>query len=385
MAQGEIQRYPVGIQTFSDIREKGFVYIDKTDLIYRLLEFVPKYAFLSRPRRFGKTLLLSTMQAYFEGRRDLFRGLAIEKLEEKWDERPVLRLDLSTARARDPQGLITQVGRVLEDNASRFGLELKEETLGSRLRTLIERAHEQSGKQVVVLVDEYDTPFLSVVDDPDLLEEFRQIMREFFVSLKACDDHLDFVFLTGITKFSQLSIFSELNNLVDISMNPQFAALCGITQQELEERLAPGVEALADDLGITVEEAFAELKKQYDGYHFCMPSPDIYNPFSLLYALLERQIGSYWFGTGTPTSLIRLLRAYKWSIADLDGCVARAPEFDVPTESMTSPLPMFYQSGYLTVQEYDARRKAFVLGLPNQEVSQGLAESLIAYYGDEQI
>lgn len=160
-------------------------------------------------------------------------------------------------------------------------------------------------------MDEYDTPFLSVVDDPDLLEQFRQVMREFFVSLKACDDHLDFVFLTGITRFSQLSIFSELNNLVDISMNPQFAALCGITQQELEEQLAPGVEALAHDLGVTVEEAFAELKKQYDGYHFCMPSPDIYNPFSLLYALLERQIGSYWFGTGTPTSLIRLLRAYR--------------------------------------------------------------------------
>ena len=232
---------------------------------------------------------------------------------------------------------------------------------------------------------EYDTPFLNVVDDPDLLEQFRQVVREFFVSLKACDDHLDFVFLTGITKFSQLSIFGELNNLVDISMNPQFAALCGITQQELEEQLAPGVEALAHDLVVTVEEAFAELKKQYGGYHFCMPSPDIYNPFSLLYALLERQIGSYWFGTGTPASLIRLLRLYRWSIANHDGFVGRASEFDASTESMGSSLPMFYQSGYLTIQEYDAHRKAFMLGLPNQEVSQGLAESLIAHYGDEQI
>ena len=374
-------RYPVGMQTFADIRRRGMLYIDKTAYVWRLAHEAGKAFFLSRPRRFGKSLLISTMQSYFEGRRELFGGLAVEDLETVWETYPVIRIDMSTVKPTDVEGPKSRLSSLLGSIERRFGLERCDEMPGARLQSIIERVAEASGKQVVVLVDEYDAPLLNVVDDSVQLERFRQVMREFFIPLKACDEFLRFVFLTGITKFSQLSIFSELNNLRNISMEPAFAAVCGITDDELHGKMASDVANLAARLGITVGEAFARLRDHYDGYHFSWPSPDIYNPFSLLSAFAKGDIGSWWFETGTPSSLVRLVAANGWDIADMEEREALESGFDVPTESMDTPLPMLYQGGYLTIKSYDAESRVYTLGIPNVEVSRGLSEGLVAAAG----
>lgn len=376
-----VNNYPVGVQTFEDIRRRELLYVDKTAYIWDLAHQGGKAFFLSRPRRFGKSLLISTMQAYFEGRCDLFQGLAIDRLETAWEARPVIRLDLSTVKTRDVEGLMSHLSFQLKMQEDRFGIARSEELPGPRLQALIQQVVEDTGKQAVILVDEYDAPLLNVVDEPELLEQFRQIMREFYIPLKACDADLDFVFLTGITKFSQLSIFSELNNLRNISMEPAFAAICGITEEELTGQMAQDIEKLAKKLGLTAEETFAELKALYDGYHFCGESPDIYNPFSLLNAFAAGSLGSYWFGSGTPTALLRLMDAYGWTAADLMNCEADADEFDAPTEVLDNPLPMLYQAGYLTIKSYDAGGMSYVLGVPNREVARGLAGGIVKYAG----
>lgn len=373
------RRYPVGVQTFEDVRTNFDGYVDKTGYVYRLATSPGKTFFLSRPRRFGKSLLLSTMQAYFEGRRELFGGLAIEKLETAWESHPVIRLDLSTVKTRDIGELRALLDFLLSRCENEFGCDPNAQTPGSRLFGLIQRAHNQSGKQVIVLVDEYDAPLLNVVDDPDKLQAFREVMREFYAPLKACDAWLRFVFLTGITKFSQLSIFSELNNLQNISMDSEFAAICGISEQELVGQMSLDVDLLAVRLGIGREDALGRLKDYYDGYHFVPGSPDLYNPFSLLSAFARGRIDPYWFGSGTPTSLIAMLKTYGWELADLEGCEAAASEFDAPTESMDTPLPMLYQAGYLTIKAYDDASLTYTLGIPNREVRQGLAESLVRH------
>ena len=377
-----INNYPVGVQTFADIRQRELLYIDKTSYIWELAHQGGKAFFLSRPRRFGKSLLISTMQAYFEGRRELFRGLAIDQLETTWESRPVIRLDMSTVKVRDVEELEARIGDILRSLEKQFveGQPLAG-TLGGRFQALIERVAQDAGKHVVVLVDEYDAPLLNVVDEPELLEQFRQIMRSFYIPLKACDANLKFVFLTGITKFSQLSIFSELNNLRNISMEPAYAAICGITEEELTTQMAGDIEKLAEKLNLTAEETFAELKELYDGYHFCGESPDIYNPFSLLSAFAAGSLGSYWFGSGTPTALLRLMDAYGWTAADLAMCEADEDEFDAPTESLDSPLPMLYQAGYLTIKSYDAGGMSYVLGVPNREVARGLSGGIIKHVG----
>lgn len=306
MAVSSERRYPVGIQTFSEIREHSYVYIDKTALVYRLAHESGKAFFLSRPRRFGKSLLVSTMQSYFEGRKELFEGLEVASLESDWTSYPVFRIDLSIIKTKSVDELRAGLSEVLQRLERRFGAD-GATTLGGRLHSLIEHAHEQSGRRVVVLVDEYDAPLLNVIDDPHLLEPVREVMREFFMPLKACDEHLRFVFLTGITKFSQLSIFSELNNLRDISMEPAYAALCGITQDELMGEMRQDIELLAKRMGERADSVAARLKDHFDGYHFCEPSPDIYNPFSSLYALAQGEIGSYWYASGTPTFLLQLI------------------------------------------------------------------------------
>ena len=373
------RRYPVGIQTFSEIREIGYIYVDKTDLIWRLAHENGKAFFLSRPRRFGKSLLISTMQAYFEGRRELFEGLAIERLETEWEELPVIRLDLSTVKTRDVGQLRSMLDSIMHGQETRHGVERVDELPGNRLSTLIHAARVQTGKRVVVLVDEYDAPLLNVIDDPVLLDQFRQVMRGFYIPLKACDADLRLVFLTGITKFSQLSIFSELNNLRNISMDPDYAAICGITEEELSGFMAPDVRRLSERMGMTYDETFARLKRQYDGYHFTEPSPDIYNPFSLLNAFASGLIKSYWFGSGTPTSLIELVRSYGWQITDLEEQSILEEDFDAPTESMESPLPMLYQAGYLTIKDGDPLTGVYTLGIPNQEVSRGLSMGLVRH------
>lgn len=378
MAQELINRYPVGVQSFDDIRRRDLVYVDKTAYVWDLAHQGGKAFFLSRPRRFGKSLLISTMQAYFEGRRELFEGLAIGGLETEWKPSPVIRLDMSMVKPTSVEGLVAQLDDLLRGVEQLVtGGERLAGTPGGRLAALIRHAAAGRPASVVVLVDEYDAPLLNVIDDEVLLDQFRQVMREFYIPLKACDEHLRFVFLTGITKFSQLSIFSELNNLNNISMEPRYAAICGISEEELYEQLADGISALAERLGVTAEEALARLKDYYDGYHFCGDSPDIYNPFSLVTAFAKERVGSYWFASGTPSSLIRLIAARGWQIVDLEGRDALESDFDLPTESMDTPLPMLYQAGYLTIKDYDPEAGVYTLGIPNREVSRGLSESLV--------
>ncbi len=372
-------RYPVGIQTFEKIREEGYLYVDKTRYIYDLAHGSGSTYFLSRPRRFGKSLLLSTMQAYFEGRRELFEGLALAGLETEWESHPAIRIDLSTIKTESTEQLLQLLDFALSRHEGVWGRDPKAQTPGSRLMALISAANRQTGKPVVVLVDEYDAPLLNVAHDEALLHEFRLAMREFFAPLKACDEMLRFVMLTGITKFSQLSIFSELNNLTNLTMLPQFAGICGITQDELEGQMAGDVAGLAATLGLDASEALALLKANYDGYHFCEDSPDIYNPFSLLSALASGKLGSYWFGSGTPTVLVNLLRENAWEVGDFEGVEAFVSEFEVPTESMQTPLPMLYQSGYLTIKSYDRLSDSYTLGVPNAEVAQGLSGALAAH------
>lgn len=381
---GKRLRYPVGIQTFSEIRTNGYVYVDKTPYIYDLVHWSGKAFFLNRPRRFGKSLLISTMQAYFEGRCDLFEGLAIVGLEGgEWESHPVIRVDLSMVKTTDAGQLVELLDYTLAQIEKVWGRDPDANTPGSRLYGLINAVHGRTGKQVVVLVDEYDAPLLNVTHDAEKLQAFREVMREFYAPLKACDEILRFVFLSGITKFSQMSIFSELNNLTNISMLPQFAGICGITEEEMTTQMAEGVQAFANGLGVSYDEAFAQLKTNYDGYHFSKVSPDIYNPFSLLSALANTDVSAYWFSSGTPSFLIKLLETRGWDIAGLEGSVARALEFDAPAERLTSPLPMLYQGGYLTIKGYNPRRDSYTLGIPNEEVRRGLSERLVQHAAPE--
>ena len=381
MERQQLQRCPVGIQTFSKLREEDYLYVDKTDLIYQLTHGASQYVFLSRPRRFGKSLLVSTLEAYFQGRKELFKGLAIERLEREWTSYPVLRFDMSTAKHLDKPNLELELSNKLTQYEAVYGKGAPDEVNpNQRLRGLIERAYQQTGRQVVVLIDEYDAPLLDVVHEERDLNALRHVMRNFYSPLKACDPYLRFVFLTGITKFSQLSIFSELNNIKNISMDDTYAALCGITQEELLTTLSPYVDRFAEKLNISREETISMLRQKYDGYHFTGFSPDIFNPYSLLNAFVDSKFIDYWFGSGTPTYLIEMLKKFDvlpTQIAEMD-CFA--DEFDAPTDRLTSVVPLFYQSGYLTIKEYDPLLQIYHLGIPNQEVRIGLMKSLIPYY-----
>lgn len=374
------QLYPVGIQTFSDIRENNYLYIDKTEYVYRLTHSVAKYIFLSRPRRFGKSLLTSTLHSYFEGRNNLFKGLAIEKLEKEWAKYPVLHFDMSTAKHVTKEALVSELERKLSIYEQVYGRGVNDKKINQRLEGVIQRAHEQTGRKVVVLIDEYDAPLLDVVHEELHLNELRNVMRNFYSPLKACDPYLRFVFLTGITKFSQLSIFSELNNIKNISMLPEYAAICGITQTEMEECMQPGIRKIADAKGTDYEGALQLLKNNYDGYHFTMPSPDIYNPFSLLNAFSDGQLNSYWFGSGTPTYLIEMLKKFHVIPQKLDNIEVLSSSFDAPTQSLTSATPLLYQSGYVTIKDYDPETELYTLSIPNKEVRIGLMNSLLPEY-----
>ena len=376
------RRYPIGIQTFSEIREKNYIYIDKTEYVYRMANGVAKYLFLSRPRRFGKSLLTSTLHSYFAGRRDLFGGLAIERLEKDWAEYPVLHFDMSTAKHVDRQALLGELSRKLSVYERVYGRADDDVEVNQRLQGLIEHAHAQTGRQVVVLIDEYDAPLLDVMHEEDNLPVLRNVMRNFYSPLKACDPHLRFVFLTGITKFSQLSIFSELNNIKNITMLPEYAAVCGISSDELATQMGADVELLAGRLGVTPLEAAARLRDRYDGYHFAMPSPDIYNPFSLMNAFADGRLNSYWFGSGTPTYLIEMLRKYGVAPQQIGSRTCQAEDFDAPTERMADITPLLYQSGYITIKDYDADAELYTLDIPNTEVRVGLMRSLLGNYVD---
>ena len=371
--------YPIGIQTFSEIREKNYLYIDKTEYVYRMTHFA-KYVFLSRPRRFGKSLLASTLHSYFSGRKDLFQGLAMERLEKEWIEYPVLHFDMSMAKHVDKGRLERLLDFMLSDYERTFGLDPTAGDANLRLTRLIKCAYEKTGRQVVVLIDEYDAPLLDVVHEKENLGVLRNIMRNFYSPLKACDPYLKYVFLTGITKFSQLSIFSELNNIKNISMDEPYAAICGITEDEMLTQMKEDMERLAAKLNISPEEVLLKLKENYDGYHFTYPSPDIYNPFSLLNAFADGKFGSYWFGSGTPTYLIKMLEKFGVEPSEIGNNHAEVSAFDAPTETMTDIIPLLYQSGYITIKDYDESIDLYTLDIPNKEVRLGLMKSLLPNY-----
>ena len=373
------RKYPIGVQTFSKIREEGYLYIDKTALIYDLVQSGTIY-FLSRPRRFGKSLLVTTLESYFSGRRELFRGLAMEGLEKDWTEYPVLHFDFSGTKYFSESALEEQLDLQLSRFESVYGKGEGEISPAGRFGGIIRRAYRQTGRQVVFLVDEYDAPLLDSSGSPELQEKLRNMLRSFYSVVKMSDAMLRFVFITGISKFSQMSIFSELNSLQNISMKDRFSAICGITQGEVEGQLRPDVEALAQKNGETYAEALAHLKKMYDGYHFSPECEDIYNPFSLLNAFNDRRYGKYWFSSGTPTFLIELLRKCSYDIENLDGTAMRAEGFDAPTERITNPVPVLYQSGYLTIKGYNPAGDLYTLAYPNDEVRLGFISSLIPSY-----
>ena len=374
------RKYPIGIQTFSEIIREGYVYVDKTDLIWQLAHYA-KFIFLSRPRRFGKSLLTSTLESYFQGERELFDGLKIMELEQEWKDYPVLRLDISTAKGQtSADGLRKRLMLSLCDFADIYGRKDEEDTPGAMLEGIIKRAYQQTGKQVAVIVDEYDAPLLEVLHEEQNLPEFRKIMQEFYTPLKANERFIKFCFITGITKFSQLSIFSTINNLKNVTLLPRFSAICGITEQEVKDVFADDIQAMAEHLGYTSEEMFQRIKLRYDGYHFSEVSDDIYNPFSLLNAFGDMKLDNYWFASGTPTFLIHQLQHYKTDIMSLDHLEVPSSAFDQPTENMKDALPLLYQSGYLTIKDYDRDIEAYTLSIPNQEVRIGYAKGLLPIY-----
>jgi hypothetical protein len=336
--------------------------------------------FLSRPRRFGKSLLTSTFDAYFSGRKDLFKGLAIEQLEKEWKQYPVLHFDLSDIKKGTIEDFEDSVNSSLASMEETYGVVKTADNLATRFKELVECIYKRTGKQVVVLIDEYDAPLLTVLHDPERLEKMRTALQSFYSPIKKLDPYLRFVFITGITKFSQLSIFSQLNNLKNISMKPQYAAICGITQKELEDNFQEGIRALGEENEMTSEQVLAKLARTYDGYHFAHKSPGVYNPFSLLSAMDNCDFDNYWFSTGTPTFLVNMLKHFHADITKIDGSEAFATDFDQPTENMQSILPLFYQSGYITIKSYDPIIDRYTLGYPNEEVKVGLMRILVPYY-----
>ena len=371
--------YPIGIQTFSEIRSNDYLYVDKTKYIYEITH-PGKYVFLSRPRRFGKSLLTSTFDSYFRGYKDLFKGLAIEKLEKDWTEYPVLHFDLSDIKKGTVEDFEENVNSSLASMEEEFGIANTSDSPGTRLKDLVERIYKKTGKQVVLLFDEYDAPLLTVLHNPERLETMRTELQSFYSPIKKLDPYLRFVFITGITKFSQLSIFSQLNNLNNISMLPQYAAICGITREELVDNFQEGIEALGEENDMTPEQVLAQLERTYDGYHFARKGPGVYNPFSLLSSMTNKDFNNYWFSTGTPTFLVNMMRKFHTDLTEIDGSTAMQEDFDAPTENMHNVLPLFYQSGYLTIKGYNPRSGMYTLGYPNEEVKVGLMRILIPFY-----
>ena len=380
------QKLPIGIQGFEKLREMNFAYVDKTEYIYQLVHNNVPF-FLSRPRRFGKSLLLSTMKAYWEGKKKLFSGLAIEKLEEgnpdAWKPYPVFYFDFNGANYEEPDALESVLSFQLRNWEEEYEIRTEEKlSLSQRFQTLLKTAKERTGCRSVILVDEYDKPLLDVVDHDELMMHNKAVFKGFFSTLKSYDEYIQFVFITGVTKFHKVSIFSDLNQLSDISLSEDYAALCGITEKEMRQTFSSELEAMAVRRGLSPEACMAELKRQYDGYHFHPEAEGVYNPFSVLKALAEKDFGSYWFETGTPTFLIRKLRKEqfdprKFSNQTIYANEARLKDY---TGDSLEPIPLLYQTGYLTISDYDAHRRRYTLAFPNEEVKYGFLESLMPAY-----
>ena len=374
--------YPVDTDQFADIRKDGKVYVDKADMVFDLVGKY-RYVFLARPRRFGKSLLCNTFKAYFQGQKELFEGLKIAELEKEWKRYPVLHFTMSGLKNLPVPLAQSKLGNFISDYEAVYGKSPELKTPGARFRGLIHRACEQTGEKAVVILDEYDSAIMRLMYEPEQLEAMRTMLREFYQVLKDEGAYLRFVFITGVTKFSQLSIFSELNNLYQISMRDEYSGICGITQEELETTLRPCVEEYAEHLNVTVSAAYALLKKNYDGYHFSANSKDIYAPFSLLRALNDYSTDHYWFESGTMTSLIEHLRHYpEFNALEMDGVELELGDFNVPCEKARTPIPLLYQSGYLTIDSYDKELDSYILHFPNYEVRQGMVSGMTNYLMD---
>lgn len=372
------RKYPDGIQTFEKIIQQNYLYVDKTALLWKLVKCGSANIFLSRPRRFGKSLLISTLKSYFEGRKELFSGLAIEQLEQEWISYPVIRLDLSTANnALDEQQLYLKLGNILSENEDIFGVPHNDTLPGERLYSLVKSVYEKTEKQVVLLIDEYDAPLLSVLYDESRETRYKSIVKELFSPIKKMDPFLRFTFLSGITKFSQLSIFSALNNLRDISLEDEYASLCGFTEDEISKNFKYDIEKLAHARNETSAEVSSLLKQRYDGYHFSPACKDIYNPYSILRVFSSMKISDYWYSSGTPTILMDTLKRFDTDLYEIDGAEVTSSVFNQPTETVTNAVSLFYQSGYLTIKEYNPAFDTYVLSIPNAEVRAGLMDNIL--------
>lgn len=376
----EIRKYPVGIQTFQKIIEGRYIYVDKTKYIVSFLQQGLKYIFLSRPRRFGKSLFASTLHAYYEGKKELFDGLAISGYEKDWVKHPVLHFDMSGAKHFSAARLEEYLSLQLAPYEDLYGRNENEKYPNIRLYGIVRRACEKTGQKVVVIIDEYDAPLLDVVHEEQNLHELRLVMQNFYSPLKMLDPYLEFVFITGITKFSQLSIFSELNNLYNISMIQQYSAICGISKTELATQMHTDVELFAHDLGVGYDEMLDKLTEYYDGYHFSSKSEDVFNPFSLILAMTNHELGNYWFGSGTPSYIINVMKKFHTGLRDIEKKSAGVTDFDVSPEQMTSALPLLYQSGYLTIKKYNPLTQRYILDYPNHEVRIGMLQTLAPNY-----
>ena len=388
--------YAVGIQEFDWLRQRQARYIDKTEYVWRMVTTEAKYFFLSRPRRFGKSLLVDTLRCYFEGRKELFEGLYIYNKEINWKKYPVIRLDLSNGKYYEKERVHGTINTILEWQEKKFGITEPKEPMNydSRLTDLIRAAYDQTGEQVVLLIDEYDAPMLDSINDLGLQDYIRDRIRNLFSPLKSQAEFLRFVFLTGISKFSQLSVFSELNNLQQLTFSPEYEGICGITEEELLTQWKPDIEQLTERMNATYsrwgihysyDDVVARLKEMYDGYHFSNVLTDVYCPWSLVNAFSMGEIMNFWFSTGTPSMLINVMRRHNISIQQIEHIQAKIDRFDAPTERISDPIPVLFQSGYLTLKEYNPITRNFTLGFPNGEVREGFATSLYKYYMEDYV
>lgn len=372
-------KYPIGIQNFESLIGDGYVYVDKTALIYKLID-TGRYYFLSRPRRFGKSLLISTLEAFFQGKRELFKGLAIEQLEQAWAVHPILHMDLNVGQYKDINSLYAKLDSYLREWEALYGGDPTLPEPGQRFEKVIRAAAQKTGQRVVILVDEYDKPLLQAIGNEPLQDEFRNVLKSFYGVMKSADAYIRLGFLTGVTKFSKVSVFSDLNNITDISVDHRYQSICGITESELLQYFGEGIANLAAYYKVKPEEMVARLRSRYDGYHFVEDSEGVYNPYSLLSTFAKNRLGSYWFETGTPTYLVRLLQQGHFRLPDLTDAEVSGNLLSSVDSVDSDPLPIIYQSGYLTIKDYDPEFDIYKLGFPNEEVSEGFTQFLLPYY-----
>ena len=373
-------KYPIGIQNFQSLREDGYAYVDKTAFVYELAQS-GKYYFLSRPRRFGKSLFLSTLEAYYQGKKELFKGLALEQLEKDWKVYPVLHLDLNVGKFDTPEALYERLDHYLSSWEKAYSLIPEtSQSPATRFENVISQAYDKTGQKVVILVDEYDKPLLQAIGNKALQDEYRAMLKSVYGVAKTMDGYIQLAFFTGVTKFSKVSVFSDLNNLKDISLTQQYAEICGITEKEIRKNFDVDVTQMAEANQLNKEECYAKLKENYDGYHFCKKSVGMYNPFSLINALCDKDFNDYWFETGTPTFLVETLKRNNYELENMTREEVTADLLGSLDAIDTNPLPLLYQSGYLTIKDYKPRFDSYILGFPNGEVERGFTRFLFRYY-----